>query len=164
MFIGVESTVHPFPPPPPEDWVKGLILENAIIRHFSHMTKNRIFKNLNLRRKAKRNFRCNLLKNHSRRLKFYPNPLSWLARSCCHMGIFWKTKSWSSHFWEDQPSRFFYVGVHCQRRLKSTKTGISTYFKALAHPETKNFVYFFWENGYIRKICSVKAKCFWFKK
>ena len=64
------------------------------------MTKSRIFKNLNLRRKADRNFRGNLLKNHFRHIKVYSNLPSWLARSCCHMSAFWKTKGWSSHFWE----------------------------------------------------------------
>ena len=72
-----------------------------------------------LRRKVDCNFRGNLLKNHFMHLKFYLNPPNWLARSCCHMSIFWKTKGWSSHFWEGQTFRFFYVGVHCQRKLKS---------------------------------------------
>ena len=43
-------------------------------RHYSHMTKSRIFKNLNLRRKADQHFRGNLLKNHFRNLKLYSNP------------------------------------------------------------------------------------------
>ena len=55
-------------------------------RHFSHVTKNRIFKNLNLRKKADRNFAA----------------------------ISWKTIS----------GTYWYVEVHHQRRLKSTKTGI----------------------------------------
>ena len=95
-------------------------------RHFSHVTKSRIFKILNLRKKADRNFRRTFLKNRFRHLKLYSNPPSWLARSRCHMGTFWKTKDWSSHFWESQPFRFWYVEVHHQRRLKSTKTGISS--------------------------------------
>ena len=61
-------------------------------RHFSHATKSRIFKNLNLRKKADLNFRGKFLKNHFRHLKLYSNPPSWLARSRCHMGTFWKTK------------------------------------------------------------------------
>ena len=95
-------------------------------RHFSHVTKSRIFKNLNFRKKAYRNFRGTFLKNRFRHLKLYSNPLSWLARSRCHMGTFWETKDWSSHFWESQPFRFWYVEVQCQRRLKWTKTGISS--------------------------------------
>ena len=95
-------------------------------RHFSHVTKSRIFKNLNLREKEDRNFCRTFLKNPFRHLKLYSNPPSWLARGCCHMDTFWKTKDWSSHFWEDQPFRFWYVGCHHQRRLKSTKTGISS--------------------------------------
>ena len=117
-----------------------------ICRHFSHMNKSRIFKNLNLRRKAERNFRGNFLENCFRHLKLYSNPPSWFARSRFHMGIFWITKGWSSHFWEGQPFSFCYVGVHHQRRLKSTKTGIMG-----------------WEKVYIRKLCSVKVKGFWFK-
>ena len=95
-------------------------------RHFSHMNKNRIFKNLNLRKKADRNFHGIFQKNRFRHLELYLNPPSWLARSRCHMGTFWKTKDWSSHFWESQPFRFWYVDVQHQRRLKSTKTGISS--------------------------------------
>ena len=95
-------------------------------RHFSHVTKSRIFKNLNLRKKADRNFRRTFLKNRFRHLKLYSNPPSWLPRGRCHMGTFWKTKDWSSHFWEGQPFRFWYVECHRQRRLKSTKTGISS--------------------------------------
>ena len=96
------------------------------IRYFSHVTKSRIFKGLNLRKKADRNFRDNFLKNHFRHLKLYSNRPSWLAWSHCHMGTFWKTKDWSSHFWGSQPFRFWYVEVHRQRRVKSTKTGISS--------------------------------------
>ena len=72
--------------------------ENVIFftttRDFSHMTKSRIFKNLNLRKKADRTF----LKNRFRHLNLYSNSPSWLARSRCHMGTFWKTKDWSSNF------------------------------------------------------------------
>ena len=63
------------------------------------MTKSRIFKNINLRRKADRNFRGNFLKNHFRYLELYSDPPSWLTRSRYHMGTFWKRKGWSSHFW-----------------------------------------------------------------
>ena len=98
------------------------------IRHFSQVTKSRIFKNLNLRKKADRNFRDTFMKNHFRHLKLYSNPPSWLAGGRCHMGTFWKIIDWSSHFWESQPFRFWYMEVHRQRRVKSTKTGISSWF------------------------------------
>ena len=101
-------------------------VSSPLNRYFSHVTKSRIFKSLNLRKKADHNFRGTFLKNRFRHLKLYSNPPSWLARSHCHMGTFWKTKDWSSRFWESQPLRFWYVEVHCQRRLKSTKTGISS--------------------------------------
>ena len=103
-----------------------LISWTPINRHFSHVTKSRIFKNLNLREKADRNFHRTFLKNSFRHLKLYSNPQSWLAGGCCHMGNFWKTKDWSLHFWEGQPFRFWYVECHRQRRLESTKTGISS--------------------------------------
>ena len=83
-------------------------------------------------------------------------------RRQCQMSTLY-AKDWSSHFWESQPFRFWYVEVHCQRRLKSTKTGISSKFKTLARPETENLVFFLWEKFYIRKFCSVKARGFWFK-
>ena len=53
-------------------WFSGNLLAIEI-RHFIQATKNRIFKNLNLRKKAGRNFRGNLLKNHFRHLKLYSN-------------------------------------------------------------------------------------------
>ena len=91
------------------------------LMHFSHVTKSHIFKNLDLRRKANRDFRGNLLENHFRHLKLYSNPPSWLATSRCHIDTFRKTKAWSSHFWQGQTFRFCYVGIHHQRRLKLTK-------------------------------------------
>ena len=66
-------------------------------------------------------------------------------------------------FWDSQPFRFWYVEVHHQRRLKSTRTGISFQFKTLAHPETENLVYFLWGKVYIRKFCNMRATGFWFK-
>ena len=45
-------------------------------RHFSHVTKSHIFKNLNLRKKADRNFCGTFLKNRFRHLKLYSNPPS----------------------------------------------------------------------------------------
>ena len=80
--------------------------EKPTNRHFSHVTKSRILKNLNLRKKTYRNFRRTFLKNCFRHLKLYSNPPCWLARGRCHMGTFWKTKDWSSHFWEGQLSAF----------------------------------------------------------
>ena len=84
------------------------------------------FQNLNLRTKADRNFRGTFLKNSFRHLKWYSNPPSWLARRRCHMCTFRKTEDLSSHFWESQPFRLRCVEGHRERRLKSTKTGISS--------------------------------------
>ena len=61
-------------------------------KHFSHVTKTRVFKNLNLRRKTNRSFCGNFFENHSRHLKLYSTPPTWLVRSHCHMGTFCKTK------------------------------------------------------------------------
>ena len=90
-------------------------------RHFSHVTKSGIFKTLYLRKKADRNFRCTFLKNRFRQLKLYSNPPSWLARSGCHIGTFWKTKDSSLYFWGSQPFRPWKVEFHGQRRLKWRK-------------------------------------------
>ena len=49
---------------------------DTFIMHFSHVTKSRIFKNLNLRKKADRNFRGIFLKERFRHLKLYSNPPS----------------------------------------------------------------------------------------
>ena len=99
---------------------------NAESRHFNHMTKNRIFKILNLRRKANRNFHGTFLKNCFRHLELYSNPPGWLASSHCHMGTFWETKDWSSHFWVCQnlepwqwePYRIYYGLVTGMWHLK----------------------------------------------
>ena len=144
-------------------WSSNCFYKQTSSRHFSHVTKSRIFKTLNLRKNVDRNFRGAFLKNSFRHLKLYSNRPSWLARSRCHMGTFWKTKDSSSHFWESQTFRFWYVEVQRQRRLKLTKTGISSKFYPLARPEIKNLVYFLWEKVYIRKFCRVKARSFWFK-
>ena len=101
-------------------WWRRHYFYDVIIQHryFSHVTKSRIFKNLNLgKKKPIATFSAISWKTKSP---------SWLVRSRCHMGTFWKTKDWSSHFWESQPFRFWYVQVHCQRNFKSTKTGISS--------------------------------------
>ena len=45
-------------------------------RHFSHVTKSRILKNRNFRKKADRNFRGTFLKNLFRHLKLCSNPPS----------------------------------------------------------------------------------------
>ena len=68
------------------------------IRHFSHVTESRSFKNVNLSKKSDCNFRGTFLENRFSHLKLYSNPQSWLARSCCYMSTFWKTKYWSSFF------------------------------------------------------------------
>ena len=90
-------------------------------RHFSHVTKSRIFKNLNLRKKADRNFRGNFLKNHFRHLKLYSNHPSWLARSRYYMGTFWKKKGWSSHVWEGQPFKFCSWEFNAKEESKTGK-------------------------------------------
>ena len=52
---------------------KTRVLWDPKSRHFSHVTESRIFKNLNFKKKADRNFRGNFLKNHFRHLKLYSN-------------------------------------------------------------------------------------------
>ena len=127
-------------------------------RHFNHVTNSRIFKNPNLRKK---NFRSTFLKSRFRQIKLYSNPPSWLARSRCHMGTFWKTKDWSSHFWESQPFRFWYVEVHHQRKLKSTKQVFLLDFRP--GPAQKIWSIFYGEKFLLRRFCCVKARSFWFK-
>ena len=63
-----------------------------LLRHFSYVTKSCIFKNLNLRKKADRNFCSTFLKIRFRHLKLYSNRPSWLARSCCHSAPFERQK------------------------------------------------------------------------
>ena len=70
--------------------VAGWKPETLRSRHFSHVTKSHIFKNLNLKAKADRKICSNSLENHFRQLKLYSNPPSCLARSRCQMNTFWK--------------------------------------------------------------------------
>ena len=94
---------------------------NALFRQCIYVASpNAVFSKIlnELRRKTDCNSCGKLLENHFRHLKLYSNPPSWLARSCCHMGTFWKTKSWSSHFWHNRPFRLCHVGLHYQKRLK----------------------------------------------
>ena len=83
-------------------------------RHFSHETRSRIFENFNLREKADHNFCWKILKNHfpekwlqAPKIIFKSPKL--LASAGFDIATFWKTKDWSSHFWEGQPFRFWYV-------------------------------------------------------
>ena len=94
-----------------------------LIRHFSQVTKSRILKNLNLRKKADRNFRRTFLKNRFRHLKLYSNPQADWSLSYGHL---LKDERLKFTFLRGQPFRFWYVECHRQRRLKSTKTGISS--------------------------------------
>ena len=61
-------------------------------RHFSQVTKSRFFKNLNLRRKADRNFRGNLQENLFRHLKLYSNPSKLIDQKWLSYGHLWKDK------------------------------------------------------------------------
>ena len=90
---------------------------NCLSRHFCLVTKSRIFKNLNLRRRSNCNVPGKLLQNHFRHLQLWSNPESWLARSCCHLGNFRKTNGWSSHFCQSHFFTFYYERVHYKRRL-----------------------------------------------
>ena len=90
---------------PGEEWL--CCLNPALTkRHFSQMTKSRIFKNLNLRRKSDWSFCSNMLENHFRCLKLHLNSWSWLTLSHCPMGTFWKTrlKFKQEHFTQEQTS------------------------------------------------------------
>ena len=128
-------------------------------RHISHVTKSRIFKNLNLSKKADRNFRRTLLKNRFRHLKLYWNPPSWLAESRCHMGTFWKKKDWSSHFWESNLSGFGTWKFTAKEDLDWQKQVFLHSFKPWPAQKPK-WPTFLWEKVYIKKFCSVKARGF----
>ena len=126
-------------------------------RHMSHVTKSHIFKYLNLRKKDDCKFHVNFLKNHFRHLKLCSNLPSWLARSRCHMGTFWKAKGWSSHFWEGQPFRFWYVEVHAKEDLNPRKQVFILNLRLwpAQKPEIWSFFYgkkFIWENSVVWKL------------
>ena len=60
-------------------------------------------------------------------------------RNRYHMNTFWKKKDWSSQFWQINSFEFGHLEVHHERRLKSTKTGTSTYVNAMAYSEAIKF-------------------------
>ena len=68
------------------------------------------------------------------------------------IGTFWKTKDWSSHFWEGQPFRFWYVEFHCLRRLKSTKSGYFSLILDLDPPRNQKFGLFSTGNSLNKEI------------
>ena len=64
-------------------------------------------------------------------------------------------------FWQGQPIRFCYVGVHHQRRLRFTKQVFLFNVRPwLAQKPKMGYVF---SRKMYKKICSVKAKDFWFK-
>ena len=76
---------------PPYEW--ALVILMPLCRHFSHVTKSRIIKNRNMRKKkANRSFCNTFLENNFKHLKLYSNPPSWLARSRCHVDTFKRQK------------------------------------------------------------------------
>ena len=78
--------------------------KNHTSRQFSHVTKSHNFKNLNLTRKADRNFCGNLLKNDFRHLKFYSNTSSqeslFFERQKAEVHIFERANLSSFATWE----------------------------------------------------------------
>ena len=91
-------------------------------RHFSHVTKSRIFKNRNLRKKADHNFRGTF---QAPKIIFkYPKLIGHMSLSYGH---FLKDKRLKFIFLRG-PTFQVYVEVRRQRRLKLTKTGISSQF------------------------------------
>ena len=132
-------------------WNNSLTVTNnriaTIIRQFSHITKSRIFKDLDLRKKVDCNFRGDFWKSHFKHLTLYSNPPGWMGRSCCHMGTLWMTKDWILRFWDSQPFKFWYVKVHRQRRLIPPKQVFVLNLRLLA----------------TQKFCSVKDRGFWFR-
>ena len=83
-------------------WKRPKVKKKHINRHFSHMTKSRIFKNLSLKRKVDRNFCGILLENHFRYLKLYSispikkelNPWKKLFLLNLNFGLSHKSKIW----------------------------------------------------------------------
>ena len=90
------------------------------------MTKSRIFKNLNLRKKADRNFRGFLLKNRFRYQNFIHIPQADWPGVVVIWTPFERQKIEVHIFERANLSGFLYVEVQRQRRLKSTKAGISS--------------------------------------
>ena len=125
------------------------------------MTESRIFKNLNLRKNANRNFRGNFLQNHFRYLKLQSNPPSWLARSRCHMSTFWETKDCT--FLRANLSGFSTWKFPAKEDLNPQKQVFLLNLGAWPAQKPKNLVCFLLEKLYIKKFCSVKIRGFWFK-
>ena len=88
-------------------------------RHFSHVTKSRIFKNLNYRKKAdrKKPFKAPKIIFKSPKLS---------DQKSLSYGHLLKYKRLKFTFLREPNFKIWYVGVHRLRRLKSTNTGISS--------------------------------------
>ena len=127
--------------------IRNYVSKWNLFRHVSHVTKSRIFKNLNLRKKSDHNFRSTFLKNRFRHPKLYSNPPSWFVRSRCHMSAFWKTKDWGWNFWDwswnfqvlvhgsSAPKKSFFIildlGPHRNQKFRLFSMGKSLYKKIL---------------------------------
>ena len=131
------------------------LVKITVNRHFSHVTKSRVFKNLNSRKKADHNFCDTFLKNRFRHLKLYSNPPRWLARSRCYMAPFERQKIEVNFF---ERTNFPDFGT-----WKFTAKEDLNWRKLVFLEKNKNLVYNLSEKVYIRKFCSVKAGVFWFK-
>ena len=89
---------------------------DTFIRHFSHVTKSRIFKNLNLTKKADRIFRGIFLKNRFRHLKLYLNPQA----DCPGAAVMWapfEIQKIEVHILREPT---FQIWVHGSSALKKT--------------------------------------------
>ena len=74
--------------------VSHILLKNLqnMSRHFSHVTKSRIFKYLDLRKKTNRNFCGIFLKNRFRHLKLYSNSPKLISQELLSYGSFERQK------------------------------------------------------------------------
>ena len=98
-------------------------------KRFSHLTKSRIFKNLHLRKKSRSQLSWHFREKPFQAPKILFKSPRLIGQESLSYGHLLKDRS--SHFWEGHPFRFWYVEVQRQRRLKSTKTGISSNFRII---------------------------------
>ena len=144
--------------------VSHILLKNLqnMSRHFSHVTKSRIFKNLDLRKKTNRNFCGIFLKNRFRHLKLYSNSPKLISQELLSYAPF-ERQHIEVHILERAIFSGFGRWKFTTKEDLNRRKQVFLLILDLSPPRNQKFGHFLWEKVYIRKLCSAKAWGFWFK-
>ena len=141
-------------------WTVAQILRN---RHFSHVTKSRIFKNLNLTKKSRSQLSQHFPEKPFQAFKITFKSPKLIVQELLSYGHLLKDKRLKFRFLRAPTLQVLVRGSSAPKTIWCDKNRYFFIILDLVCPETKNLVYFLWEKVYIKKFCSVKARGFWFK-